>query len=151
MSYVEGTDMSVKELEDYLTRDPSQDIYYRYEHGISKGWYVGHLWQVAKDALVLELTNAMHYHLVKKYDHILAEYDEADARRMKQADTTHPIICYHDSRDQQLEIADGFHRLFETGLNQIYGLDYVVIELPPPDLVNGNHTESGKQYIFNQS
>lgn len=150
MSYVEGTDMSMEELHTYLTRDPALDIYYRYEYGVTKGWYVGHLWEVAKEGLLLELTNAMHTHWLKRYDHILAEYDEADARRMEVADTSYPLICYKDPRDQRLEIADGFHRLFATGLSQQYGLDYVVIELPPPDLVNNNHTESGKHFIFNR-
>ena len=149
MSYVEGTEMTMEELADYLTTDPSLDIYYRYEYGISKGWYVGHLWHLAQDGLVLELTRAQHHEMVHRYDYILAEYDEADARRMQRADTSFPIICYRDSKDGKLEIADGYHRLFQNASTGHYNLDYILIELPAPDLVNGNHTESGKHYIFN--
>ena len=146
---MEGTEMTMEELEKYLQTDPSLDIYYRYEFGISKGWYAGHLWHLAKDGLVLELTRAQHHEMVNRYDHILAEYDEADVRRMQRADMTFPIICYKDVRDGQLEIADGYHRLFQNANVGHYDLDYILIELPAPDLVNGNHTESGKHFIFN--
>lgn len=150
MSNEEEVCLTIDQLGDRLITDPSLDIYYRYEYAIMKGWYVGHLWDIAKDGLVLELTRAQHHVMVHRYDHIFAEYDNNDARRMERADMSQPIICYRDAVDGKLEIADGYHRLFQNVHLGHYDLDYILIDLPAPDLVNGNHTESGKQYLFNQ-